>query len=382
MNGGGKNFCVALFILFMLFIVYHVTTTFHRPTIPATPAELLNSVEGNPATIDEDFSDIDVRDDEEEQEEEELSDEVTFLFAIINMNRTAHMGIENYTFEKDYLEQLKGILRRYKPEKMQIIIQRKYYDYIKDHLYDSVDVRFIEIEDLRAWKHYESIEIIRNSPWWIPATPWLANVPQGYSDLYNPIVMHKLLWLRDLSVLNPFKTKYFVWLDSGGICTPRIRDGIQSIPEFKVKAKHYMDKFLVTITQYAMGNELHGCYREAMLKLTHDQSPCYIAKGWLMGGQREYLEKVSSLYEYILNKTLELGCLGTEETLLTMAYYRRPDLFHVHHNFEDRSDPFPQSDDVCYFVWERTPAKGVVETPIELFERTGQFWNDPARKDL
>jgi hypothetical protein len=55
------------------------------------------------------------------------------------------------------------------------------------------------------------------------------------------------------------------------------------------------------------------------------------------------------------------GCLGTEETLLTMAYYRRPDLFHVHHNFEDRSDPFPQSDDVCYFVWERTPAK--VSTP-------------------
>ncbi len=28
-----------------------------------------------------------------------------------------------------------------------------------------------------------------------------------------------------------------------------------------------------------------------------------------MGGQREYLEKVSSLYEYILNKTLELGTL-------------------------------------------------------------------------
>jgi hypothetical protein len=27
-------------------------------------------------------------------------------------------------------------------------------------------------------------------------------------------------------------------------------------------------------------------------------------------------------------------------------------------------------------------SQGVVETPIELFERTGQFWNDPARKDL
>jgi hypothetical protein len=370
MNGGGKNFCVALFILFMLFIVYHVTTTFHRPTIPATPAELLNSVEGNPATIDEDFSDIDVRDDEEEeQEEQELSDEVTFLFAIINMNRTAHMGIENYTFEKDYLEQLKGILRRYKPEKMQIIIQRKYYDYIKDHLYDSVDVRFIEIEDLRAWKHYESIEIIRNSPWWVPATPWLANVPQGYSDLYNPIVMHKLLWLRDLSVLNPFKTKYFVWLDSGGICTPRINpDYGMSIPDFKTKVKHYLDRFFMAVTPYAMSHELHGCYREAMQKLTFDQPPCFITKGWTMGGQRKSLEKVSALYEYILNKTLDLGCLGTEETLLTMAYYRRPDLFHVHHNLEDRSLPFGPGGDVCHVIWPGMPPQSPPETLGEKFK--------------
>jgi hypothetical protein len=241
MNPMGKNLCVALFILFVMFVTYHISTTFHRPSWPQTPEELL---EGESVATSDDpnrFGDVDAAGEEDEEEqEEELADEVTFLFAIINMNRTAHMGIENYTFEKDYLEQVKSILRRYRPEKMQIIMQKKYYDHLKDHLYDGVNVRFVEIEDLRGWKHYESIEHIRKSPWWVPATPWLANVPQGYSDLYNPIVMHKILWLRDLSVLNPFKTKYFVWLDSGGICTPRINpDYGLSIKDFKEKAKYY-----------------------------------------------------------------------------------------------------------------------------------------------
>lgn len=365
MNPGLKNFCVALFILFALFVVHHVVTTVHRPAWPNTPAEF----DSNLALSDEeveprrDFSDVDVVDEDEEEEEEALSDDVTFLFAIINMNRKAHLGIENYTFEKDYLEQLKGILHRYRPEKMQIILQRKYYDYVKDHLYDGVDVRFVELEDLRGWEHYESVELIRNSPWWIPATGWLANVPQGYSDLYNPIVMHKLLWLYDLSVKNPFKTKYFVWLDSGGICTPRINpDYGMSISDFKQKAKFYMDKVFTVVTPYAMSHELHGCYREAMQELTHDVPPCFITKGWIMGGQRKALEKVVPLYNYILNKSLDLGCLGTEETLLTMAYYRRPDLFHAHHNLEDRTNPFGHGGDVCHVIWPGFPPQEKIET--------------------
>jgi len=44
-------------------------------------------------------------------------------------------------------------------------------------------------------------------------------------------------------------------------------------------SRYYMDKFFITVTSYAMGTEIHGCYREAILKLTHDQAPCYITKG-------------------------------------------------------------------------------------------------------
>jgi len=303
-----------------------------------------------------------------QEQEEELSDDITFLFAIIDMNRRTHMGIENYTFEKDYLEEVKKFLHTYRPEKMQIIIQRKYRPHIEDLLYEGVHVRYVEVEDLRAWRYYEPIERIRTSDWWSKNTGWLPEVPQGYSDLYNPIVMHKLLWLRDLSVLNPFKTKYFVWLDSGGICTPRIApDYGLSIPDFKSKVKNYMDKLFMAVTPYAMSHELHGCYRAAMQKITFDVSPCFITKGWIMGGQRKYLEKVSNLYEYILNKTLDYGCLGTEETLLTMAYYRRPDLFHIHHNLEDRSNPFGPGGDVCHVIWPGVPHQGIPETPAHKF---------------
>jgi hypothetical protein len=45
----------------------------------------------------------------------------------------------------------------------------------------------------------------------------------GYSSYYNPIVMQKVVWLLDIAKSNPQKTKYFVWLDSGGICSPTIQ---------------------------------------------------------------------------------------------------------------------------------------------------------------
>jgi hypothetical protein len=228
-----QKLAIFLAALVMLVAIHLIASSSGGPSVNDVPLA---------ETIGDEFLD-DFEDEVESKrgasgEEEELSDDITFLFAVIDMNRRTHMGIENYTFEKDYLEQVKGFLRNYRPEKMQIIMQRKYYPNLEDLIYEGVHVRFVELEDLRSWRFYEGVERIRTSDWWSAATPWLSNVPQGYSDLYNPIVMHKLLWLRDLSVLNPFKTKYFVWLDSGGICTPRIRDGIQSIPEFKTKAKY------------------------------------------------------------------------------------------------------------------------------------------------
>src|SRR3989344_7140456 len=55
--------------------------------------------------------------------------------------------------------------------------------------------------------------------------------------------------------------------------------------------------------------------------------------------------------------TSSSGCLGTEETLLTMCYYRRPDLFHVHHNLERLDGHFDEGGDVCHMLWPGWPAQ-------------------------
>lgn len=344
-----KYFYFFLFTAFILFSTFYLSHTLYRPTSQQSSSAKESRDSSKGSSEHNASTGIDL---EDEEEEEELEDDITFLFGIIDMNRKTHMGIENYTFEKDYLQQVKNLLADFRPSKVQVIMQQKYFENLKPHLYDGVDVRFIEVEDLRNWKYYKDIERIRTSDWWIPATPWLANVPQGYSDLYNPIVMHKLLWLRDLSVQNPFKTRYFMWLDSGGICTPRInpRSGMQ-LSELKPKAKYYMDKFLISVTPYAMSHELHGCHREPMMKVTKGLAPCMITKGWMMGGQKKHLVEVAKVYEGVLAESLELGCLGTEETLLTMVSYIRPDLFHLHYNVNQKSNPFDSGGDVCHFIW-------------------------------
>ncbi len=248
----GRTAALLFFVAFVLAVSYQLSKNYCPTDLPSPSDDHL------PRTLPEDLMDEEMVEGGDgggegdgtgdDEENDGLSDDITFLFAIINMNRKTHMGIENYTFEADYLEQLKGFLTNFRPEKVQIIIQKKYYDYVKDHLYDGVHVRFVEVEELRGWKHYNSMEIIRQSDWWINRTPWLQNVPQGYSDLYNPIVSHKLLWLRDLSVLNPFKTRYFVWLDSGGICTPRLNpfSGMH-LNEFKPKVKYALRWLLLLL---------------------------------------------------------------------------------------------------------------------------------------
>jgi len=40
-----------------------------------------------------------------------------------------------------------------------------------------------------------------------------------------------------------------------------------------------------------------------------------------------------------------------------MCYYRRPDLFHVHHNIERLDGPFDEGGDVCHMLWPGWPAQ-------------------------
>jgi len=110
-----------------------------------------------------------------------------------------------------------------------------------------------------------------------------------------------------------------------------------------------MDKFMVTISPYNQATrEVHGCNRLAMLRLALDKTVCFETKSWVMGGKRNYIMMIADLFEEMLKKALPLGCLGTEETILSLVWYNRPHLFHVHFN-APKNVPF-DGGDYCKFV--------------------------------
>jgi hypothetical protein len=281
-------------------------------------------------------------------EDHSSADEVTFLFAAVDIeNKWTFDGAE-VDFETYLKKTMELISTEFKDEKVRLIVERKHLPTVEPFLTPNINVRHVDVADLRAWKHYTMIEKIRTADWWAVSAPENAISIQGQSDLYGPVVMHRLFWLRDLAKENPFQTKYFLWMDAS-TCTPRMSTerGIKA-DAIKTKARYFMDRFLITITPMYKDHHIHGCNRAALLRLADDKTVCFEVKGWVMGGRRNYIMKIADLYEEMLTKALPLGCLGTEETMMSLVWYTRPDLFHVHYN-APRGVPF-DGGDICKFA--------------------------------
>jgi len=364
-------FLLLAFILFSLFYLQHILSgpperTYTNPLLERQLAALRNRQGKVKAKANVDLSamnDIDRyeaeerrdlgRDVEERQmaalEDHSSADDVTFLFAALDMGRDKlPFNDEPVDLEEYVKKTMELIASQFKNEKVRVIIEKKHDSIVKPFLTDNIDVKHVDVAKLREWKHYPMIEKIRKADWWAVSAPEAAAAPQGQSDLYGPVVMHRLFWLRDLARENPYKTKYFMWMDASS-CTPRMgtEKGVD-VAEVKTKGRYFMDKFMVTITPMYKDHHIHGCNRAAMLRLTQDKTVCFEVKAWVMGGKREYVIKIADLYEEMLTEALPLGCLGTEETMLSLVWYNRPDLFHVHYN-APKHVPF-DGGDICKFV--------------------------------
>ena len=69
--------------------------------------------------------------------------------------------------------------------------------------------------------YWDRLQSIRTSKLWKmqgDAAGWLANSPQARLEGYNPLVMSKLLLLRDAARLNPWGSRYHLWMDAGHLC--------------------------------------------------------------------------------------------------------------------------------------------------------------------
>src|SRR6185295_887686 len=74
---------------------------------------------------------------------------------------------------------------------------------------------------------FDRVQEIRRDPAWRARAGWLAESPQANLELYNPMVMSKMGMLHDQSIINPFGTEFFAWIDGGlaSTCGGYLDDG-------------------------------------------------------------------------------------------------------------------------------------------------------------
>lgn len=69
--------------------------------------------------------------------------------------------------------------------------------------------------------YWDRLQAIRTSKLWKEQavhTGWLSTAPQATLEGYNPLVMSKLMLLRDAARLNPWGARYHLWMDAGHLC--------------------------------------------------------------------------------------------------------------------------------------------------------------------
>lgn len=184
----------------------------------------------------------------------------------------------------------------------------------------------------RGFDHFDTVQQIRREAAWRGQASWLAGSPQATLAHYNPLVMSKLSMLERSAQADPFQTRFFLWIDAG---ITRTCGALVTQSPWLPELARRLQRFLVCSYPYEHGDEIHGFERRAIAERAGTDRVRWVARGGLFGGDRIAIGKVRSLYEVELRETLAAGFMGTEESVLTIAAHRAPDLFQREELAED-----------------------------------------------
>ena len=185
----------------------------------------------------------------------------------------------------------------------------------------------MNMTDLKSYfPYWDRVQQIRTSQLWVAqseAAGWLKTAPQARLEGYNPLVMAKAMLLRDAARLNPWGSRYHLWMDAGHLCA-----GGQSPDRSDMYRRHMSQGFFNTHWPYGTNTEVHGMTDKAMhMYIGTLEDPLIIVRGGIFGGTLPYIECVTKAYVIALHQTLMDGYMGTEECVWAMIFARFPHLF-------------------------------------------------------
>ena len=207
----------------------------------------------------------------------------------------------------------------------------KEYEYIvwKKRKKHNTHVRIYELDDVKNMygEFWDKTQAIRTNPDWYNLTGeqgWLKNSPQAALEWYNPIVMSKYSMLHNVTIWNPFNSEYFLWLDAG--ITFTVYEKFFTESNILDKIVKYMDPFLFLSYPYDAVDEIHGFKYKDMNRYAQ-QDVKYVCRGGLFGGHIDTIREGNGTYWHLLNRSLNEGLMGTEESIFTIMSYLEPEKY-------------------------------------------------------
>lgn len=244
-----------------------------------------------------------------------LDDKVVWVTALFDLKR-GEAGNGGFQRSMDeYYRRFQVVLDR--GFQMVIFIPTQFEAHLKID-YARVKVIYMNATDLKWYfPYYERVQAIRTSKLWGEqglSAGWLAESPQARLEGYNPLVMIKLKMLRDAARLNPWGSRYHMWMDAGHLCA-----GQQSPDKMNMYRGLMSKGMMITHWPYGTTTEVHGLTDKAMhLYIGTADDPLLIVRGGIFGGTLPYLECALKAYMIALHQTLADGYMGTEENILAI----------------------------------------------------------------
>ena len=213
------------------------------------------------------------------------------------------------------------------PQNLFIYIESKYEHIVWEKRDKSnTFVKTYELSDIKKLyePHWDKTQEIRTNPNWVNLASWLGGSPQASLEWYNPIVQSKMFMLNDASIWNPFDSEYLFWLDAGITNTVPHTHFVEN--NVLDSISNYGNPFLFLSYPYEAANEIHGFEAKAM-NMFAGADVKYVCRGGLFGGHKNQIRDANSTYYSLLQRTLNSGYMGTEESLFTIMSYNEPEIY-------------------------------------------------------
>jgi len=253
---------------------------------------------------------------------------ITLVTGIWDLDRDKSNPGWNRSFNH-YIENFTKLLQELKQFNLVVFIDPSLEELIwKYRDKSNTRVVFHKKEDFSGnfFPFFDHVQHIRNNPEWYNQASWLKDSTQGSLEYYNPMVMSKMFMLHNTKISNPFNSEYIYWID-GGI-TNTLSLGYFNSDVVINNLIKLSNNFLFICFQYETTTEIHGFNIDGMKKFAKDANVNRVARGGFFGGHVRSISAANGLYYDLLDRSLNSGLMGTEESIFTIMTYLDPSTYH------------------------------------------------------